>query len=171
MWAFITFCPSSETATCVLIAGSVWECRVNSSHTETMQRTLKISRILTRSDFQPAIFSLSFSARKSREIAFWFLRFMICIWISAAALVPDGKHRQRGTQSVHGRRNLHRQLADCLAHGVVQTVQPLPVQSSVEGGTDIGTGQPKFDVVHLIYHRLLGGISVNNRSIKTPEGN
>ena len=48
------------------------------------------------------------------------------------------------------RYNSRRQLVDCLAHRVIEIVQPLPVQSSVEGRTDVGAGQPKFNVVHLI---------------------
>jgi len=52
----------SETATCVFIASSVWEYRVSNSHTKATEHTLKILRILTRSDFQAAILSLSFFA-------------------------------------------------------------------------------------------------------------
>ena len=49
-----------------------------------------------------------------------------------------------------------RQLLDCLAHRVVELVQPLPAQSPVEGGADAGAGQPKFDVIHLVRHLVLG---------------
>ena len=52
--------------------------------------------------------------------------------------------------------NSRSQLVGCLAHGVVEIAQPLPVQSSVEGGTDVSTGQPKFDVICLVDHRVLG---------------
>jgi hypothetical protein len=48
------------------------------------------------------------------------------------------------------------QLLDCLEHGVVEVVQPLPFQSPVEDGTNFSAGQPKFDVVHLVDHRVLG---------------
>ena len=55
-----------------------------------------------------------------------------------------------------GRYNSHRQLVDCLAHRVVEIVQLLPVQSPLEGRTDVGAGQPEFDVVHLVGHLVLG---------------
>ena len=51
--------------------------------------------------------------------------------------------------------NLRRQLFDCLAHGVVEVFQQLPVQSSAEGSTDVGAGQTKFDAILLVGHRLL----------------
>jgi len=53
-------------------------------------------------------------------------------------------------------RNPRRQLLDCLAHGVVEVVQPLPVQFPIEGGADVGASQPKFDVIGLVDHRVLG---------------
>ena len=56
---------------------------------------------------------------------------------------------------MHGRRNSRRKLVDCLAHRVVEIVQFLPAQPPVQGGTDICTGQPKFDVVHLVGHLVL----------------
>ena len=54
--------------------------------------------------------------------------------------------------------NPRRQLVDCLARGVIviEIIQPLPVQAPVKGGTDVGAGKPKFDVIHLIDHRVLG---------------
>jgi len=51
-----------------------------------------------------------------------------------------------------------RQLLDCLAHGVVKVVQPLPVQTSVQGGTDVSAGQPKFDVICIVDHGVLGAL-------------
>ena len=50
----------------------------------------------------------------------------------------------------------HRQLHDCLAHGVAEVVQLLPAQSPIEGGADVSAGQPKFDIVDLVDHRILG---------------
>jgi len=49
----------------------------------------------------------------------------------------------------------HRQLLDCLAHGVVKVIQTLPAQSPVEGSTDVSAGQRKFDVVRIVYHGVL----------------
>ena len=51
--------------------------------------------------------------------------------------------------------NSRRQLVDCLDHRIVEIVQPPPLQSPVEGGTDISAGQPEFDVIHLVDHRVL----------------
>ena len=39
---------------------------------------------------------------------------------------------------LHHRCDLPRQLVDCLTYRVVELIQPLPVQPSVEGGTDVG---------------------------------
>jgi hypothetical protein len=39
--------------------------------------------------------------------------------------------------------------------GVVKVLQPLPVQPSVEGGTDFSARSPKFDVVGIVGHRVL----------------
>ena len=52
--------------------------------------------------------------------------------------------------------NSRRQLVDCLARGVIEIVQPPPVQSIVEGGTDVGAGQPKFDVIFPLDQCVLG---------------
>ena len=52
--------------------------------------------------------------------------------------------------------NSRRQLLDRLAHGVVEVVQLLPVQSPVEDGTDFSAGQPEFDIIHPISHPILG---------------
>ena len=52
--------------------------------------------------------------------------------------------------------NSRRQLLDCLAHGTIEIIQPLPVQPPIEGGTDVSAGQPKFDVIHPVDHRVLG---------------
>ena len=49
-----------------------------------------------------------------------------------------------------------RQLVDYFTHGAVELVQPLPAQSPVEGGADVSAGQPKFDVIHLVGHLVLG---------------
>jgi len=88
-WMSETMMRVSETATCVFIASSIWECRVSNSHTEAIKRTLKILRILTRSNFQAAILSLSFFACRCREITFRFRRSMIFVSISATALGSD----------------------------------------------------------------------------------
>ena len=58
------------------------------------------------------------------------------------------------TQSVRRWCSSRCQLLDCLAHEVVEVVQPLPVQSPVEGGTNVNVSQPKFDVIHLVDHRV-----------------
>ena len=50
----------------------------------------------------------------------------------------------------------HRQLLDRLTHRVVKFVQPLPSQPPVQGSADFGAGQPKFDVIYLVGHRVLG---------------
>ena len=52
--------------------------------------------------------------------------------------------------------NSRRQLLDRLTHEVVKVVQPLPIKSPVQGGTDFGAGQTKLDVVHLVDHCVLG---------------
>ena len=57
---------------------------------------------------------------------------------------------------MRGQGNSRRQLLDCLAHGFVEIFQSLPIESPVEDGTDVGAGQPEFDVIHLIDHRVLG---------------
>ena len=63
--------------------------------------------------------------------------------------------------------NSRRQLFDCLGHGVAKIIQPLPVQSTVEGGADFSAGQSEFDVIHLVDHRVLVvSQSVCNRSTK-----
>ena len=122
-----------------------------------IERTLKTSRILVRSDFQAVIFSLSFFAWRCRETTFRLPCLTIPVWIAATALRSERKYRELVTQSVH--RNWfspRRQLLDCLAHGVIEVVQPLPTQSPVEGGADVSAGQPKFDVIHLVCHLFLG---------------
>jgi len=82
---------------------------------------------------------------------------MILVWIAATALRSGRKHRESVTQTLPRRWcGSHRQLFDCLAHGVVELVQPLPAQSPVEGGADVSAGQPKFDVIHLVGHLVLG---------------
>ena len=52
--------------------------------------------------------------------------------------------------------NSCRQLVDCLDHRVIEIVQPLPLQSPVERGTDTSTGHSKFDEIYLIDNRVLG---------------
>jgi len=54
------------------------------------------------------------------------------------------------------RRNSHRQLVDCLTHEVIEIVQPPPVQSLVEGGTDVSPSQPKFDAIRPVDQCVLG---------------
>ena len=146
----------SETATCVFIASSVCGCRLSNNHTKPTGRTLKTWRILTRSDLQAAILSLSFFAWRCRKIIFRLPCLIIFPWISATALRSGRKNRKQVARNARCRGNSRRQLPDCLAHGVVKLVQPLPVQSPVEDGTDFSTGQPEFDVIHLVDHRFLG---------------
>ena len=73
------------------------------------------------------------------------------------ALRPERKYRELVTQSVCcSWFSSRRQLLDCFAHGAIEVVQPLPVQSPVERSADISAGQPKFDVINLVDHRVLG---------------
>ena len=73
-----------------------------------------------------------------------------------------------GTQCVHCWCDSRRQLLDCFAHRIVEIAQPLPVQSSVESGTDLSASQPEFDVIYLIHHRFLDGFQseINQRITK-----
>ena len=52
--------------------------------------------------------------------------------------------------------NSRRQLADCLAHGTIEIVEPLPLQPPVEGGADVSAGQPKFDAIRPVGQFVLG---------------
>ena len=52
--------------------------------------------------------------------------------------------------------NSRRQFVDCLARGVIEIVELLPVQSSVEGGADVGAGQSKFDAIRPVDQCVLG---------------
>ena len=58
----------------------------NDTHTETVERTLKMRRILFRSDFHPTILSLSYLAWGSRRIQHRLLRLMTFPWIAATVL-------------------------------------------------------------------------------------
>ena len=69
---------------------------------------------------------------------------------------PKTSPMRYSNQNVYGWCNSRRQLVDCLAHRVVEVAQSLPVQSPVEGSTDISAGQPQFDVIHPVDHRVLG---------------
>jgi hypothetical protein len=60
--------------------------RLAISHATTMERTLKTRRILLRSNFQPAIVSLSLFAWKRRETAFCLPFLMSFLWISVNVL-------------------------------------------------------------------------------------
>ena len=51
---------------------------------------------------------------------------------------------------------------DFLAYGVIES---LPVQSLVEGGTDVGAGQPKFDVICSVNHRVLSRVYFSLQSV------
>ena len=59
---------------------------VSDGHAEVMERTLKMWRILLRSNLQAAIASLSFFEWKIREIAFRLPPLTTPLWISATAL-------------------------------------------------------------------------------------
>ena len=63
------------------LKGNSW--RWSSKMTE---RTLKTWRILPSSNFQPAIVSLSFFARRSRETTFRLLCLLTFLWISPTVL-------------------------------------------------------------------------------------
>ena len=54
------------------------------------------------------------------------------------------------------RYNSQCQLLDRLAHRVVETIRPLPFQSTVQSGTDLGAGQSEFDVILLAGQVILG---------------
>jgi hypothetical protein len=56
--------------------------------------------------------------------------------------------------------NSQRQLLDRLAHRVVEIIQLLPFQSPAESGTDLGAGQPEFDVIHLVDQIVLGAFQL-----------
>ena len=56
---------------------------------------------------------------------------------------------------VHRWFNPRCQLPDCLGYGLTEVVQFLSVHPAPEGSTDVGAGQPEFDVIHLVYHRIL----------------
>jgi len=43
-----------------------------------------------------------------------------------------------------------------LAHGVIEIVQPLPLQLLIEGGTNVSAGQPKFDAIRPLDQLVLG---------------
>ena len=60
--------------------------RLSNSRATMTERTLKTRRILLRSDFQPAIISLSLFAWKSRETAFCLPFLMSFLWIPANML-------------------------------------------------------------------------------------
>ena len=123
-----------------------------------------------RSNLQAAILSLSFFAWRCRETTFRPPCLMILLWIAPTALASDRKHRKWVIQSVHRWFSSRRQLFDCLAHGVAEIAQPLPAQSSVEGDADIGAGQTKLGVIHLVGHRVLGVLQTCIRSMKTQGG-
>ena len=108
------------------------------------------------SNLQAAIVSLSFFACRCRVITFRLPCLIILVWIAATALRSGRNHHESVTQSLRHWCGSHCQLVDCLAHGVVEFVQPLPAQSPVKGGADVSAGQPKFDVIHLVGHLILG---------------
>ena len=83
---------------------------------------------------------------------------MISLWIAATALRSERRHRESVVQSACRWCDSHRQLIDCLAYGIIELVQLLPVQSSAEGDADISAGQPKFEVIHLVLHLVLGAL-------------
>ena len=60
--------------------------------------------------------------------------------------------RQLDVQSVRYWCNSRRQLLNCLQHRVIEVAQPLPLQPSVKGNTDIGAGQSKFDGIYPVDH-------------------
>ena len=58
-------------------------------------------------------------------------------------------------RSVYYRVNSRHQLIYRIARGLAEVVQLLSIHSPVEGFADIGTGQPEFDVILFIGHRVL----------------
>ena len=48
--------------------------------------------------------------------------------------------------------NSHRQLTDRTVHGLAELVRFLSIRPSVKHSADVGTEQPKFDVVRFIHH-------------------
>jgi len=103
------------------------------------EHTLKTTRILLRSTFQPAIVSLSFLACTNRMTLCLPLCLMTLFCISAtvlrsiAWLVEELEMR-------HHRLDSHRQLSYRITHGLAEVVKFLSIHSPVEGSTDIGTG-------------------------------
>ena len=109
------------------------------------------------SNLQAAILSLSSFAWRCRETKYRLPCLTILVWIVATALKSERKYRELVTQSACcSWFSSRRQLLDCFAHGAIEVVQPLPVQSPVERSADISAGQPKFDVIHLVGHLILG---------------
>ena len=53
----------------------------------------------------------------------------------------------------------HSQLSDSTEHGSVEFFQLSPVQSPVQGLTHFTAGPPKIDVVLIVGHRVLDGVS------------
>ena len=47
-------------------------------------------------------------------------------------------------------------MVDCLAHGAIKIIEPLPPQPLVEGGTDVSAGQPEFDAIRPPDQLVLG---------------
>jgi len=76
-------------------------------------------------------------------------------------------------RSVYCRSNSRRQMVYRIAHGLAKVAQFLSVHPPVEGLTDIGAGQPKFDIVLFVGHRVLvmcePGTSRRRREGSLPE--
>ena len=67
---------------------------------------------------------------------------------------------------MHCQLNSRRQLLDCLDNGLVEVPRSFSVQSPVKDSTGISAGQPKFDVVHFVNHRVLRTLT-SNRPTRT----
>ena len=91
---------------------------------------------------------------------------MILLWTSVTVL----QSRQRSIESVYHRCNSRCRLDDCLGRRVVEVLWQPPVQPPIEGDADVGVGQPEFDVVRLVRHRVLDAFQPAADRHKWPVG-
>ena len=115
--------------------------------------TPKTWRILSRSNLQVVIVSLSFFAWNRRETPLRSPHLANFHWISTTVL-GSGTYQK-------GVRNLHRwfysrcQQTYRVVHGLAELTQFLSVQHPTKCSTDIGAKQPEFDAIHFVNHRVI----------------
>jgi hypothetical protein len=112
---------------------------------------LKTRRILLRSHFHAASVPLSIFAWKSREIEFRFPCLMIFVWISANVLWSRVSLVECSEPTTTGLTH----VVSCLIASHAESLRSFNNQPPAEGSADVGAGQPEFDAVLLIGHRLL----------------